>query len=259
MKNVCKLTSFIGFALALASSPALSQAPAQPAVQPIVAHVDPVVLPVDQQATREQLFKMFEVMRTRETIQNSLKMAAEASKPQLVKTTDELIATTPIMNKMTQGEKDKYRQIMYKFSEDNMNILNIDQMMEDNIEVYQKYLTRKDVDMQIAFVSSEEGQHFLNQLPGILKESTERAMKNMGTKPIDRSNQLTKNIQELINTAQAEQLNNQSDSNSQAGSKRASFLDRLGMLVNALSSAYTPGQSFAKTLEKAAESSASQQ
>jgi hypothetical protein len=253
MKKVYRLAAVTGMGLAMVPLLALAQTQAQPAVQPNAVSVVPMVLPADQQATREQLLKYYEVTRLRETLETTFKRVAEQSKQGTEKTVDETIANTPVFNKMTSAEKEKYKEIMYKFAEQSTTVLKVDQMIEDCIEVNQRYLSRSDLDAMIDFFGSTAGQHFLNQQPAILQEMSDRTTKEIGTQYKDLSGQMSKDIQALVAAAQAEQSNNQ------AGSKHTSFIDRLGTLVNALSNAYTPGQSFSQTLENAVKSSVNQQ
>lgn len=239
---VCTLV--LGLALAGASS---AQVPPQ------AGAVQPEVLPVEQQATREQLARYFEVLRARETLASILKMAAKASKPQIDKSVDDLLATTPVLNQMTAQEKDQYRQIMYKFAEQSSSVIDMDLYLQDSIEVNQKYLSRSDVDALIAFYSSPAGQHFLNQQPAVLSELMQRSMPRISTRVKDLSDQESKDLQALIAAAQAAQ------SSAQAGAKHATLAECLGKLVNSLADAYVPGQSFSKTLTKVVADAASTQ
>jgi hypothetical protein len=70
MKHTCKFAAVLGMGLALAPW-ALAQAPAaQPETTPAVAPA----IPEDQQATKEQLAKLFEVVRLREQLASVTRM-----------------------------------------------------------------------------------------------------------------------------------------------------------------------------------------
>jgi hypothetical protein len=59
----------------------------------------------------------------------------------------------------------------------------VDTIIEDMIPVYQKHLTKADVDAMIAFYSSPSGKKILHEMPAIMAESMEavypRLQKNM--------------------------------------------------------------------------------
>ena len=46
----------------------------------------------------------------------------------------------------------------------------VDQMLEDAVPVYQKHLTKTDVDAMISFYSSPTGQKLLREMPAIMSE-----------------------------------------------------------------------------------------
>ena len=55
----------------------------------------------------------------------------------------------------------------------------LDQMVEDIIPVYQKHLTRSDLDSMIAFYSSPIGQKLLDELPAMMQETMQVASSHM--------------------------------------------------------------------------------
>lgn len=53
------------------------------------------------------------------------------------------------------------------------NILNVDEVIDNIMPLYDKYFTQEDLEGYVAFFSSERGQKFLKALPLIMKESVD--------------------------------------------------------------------------------------
>jgi len=73
---------------------------------------------------------------------------------------------------------------MNKITDDMMASMPMDEIMQAMIPVYQKHLTKRNVDDLIAFYSSPTGQKMLKEMPGIMAEAMQTMMPIM-TKHID--------------------------------------------------------------------------
>jgi hypothetical protein len=175
MNKTCKFAAVLGIGLALAPW-AVAQAPAsQPEATPAVAPA----IPEDQQATREQLAKLFEVVRLREQLASVTKMMPALMQRQMQEQFKQMQKDHPEMKSMTEEQQQATAKVMGKYMEKVMNIYTSDEMIADMSSIYQKYLTRSDVDGIIAFYTSPAGQHMLDAQPMIMKESMTMAMQRV--------------------------------------------------------------------------------
>lgn len=60
-----------------------------------------------------------------------------------------------------------------KKSEEIRKILNVDEVIDNLVPLYDKYFTQEELESYIAFYSSAQGQKFLKAIPQIMKESVD--------------------------------------------------------------------------------------
>ncbi|HSZ16091.1 MAG TPA: DUF2059 domain-containing protein [Terracidiphilus sp.] len=149
-----------GFGQAITVSPsgAMTQEQAAPAIPP------------EDQATKEQLAKLFEVMRIRQQMQSMRRivpMMVESQMREQLKTMNTQVAGGP---KTTADQRAAIEQILRKYVDQAVNLYPIDEMIDDMTGLYQEHLSREDVDALIAFYSSPAGQHLLDAQPKIAQE-----------------------------------------------------------------------------------------
>ena len=112
-------------------------------------------------ATKADILRMFEVMHTRDQIQQVMEQAMHQmqamNRVELKKRRPEL--TDQDLDRM---EKDS-AEIMKDFP--------ITEMMDDMVPVYQKHLTHADVRALITFYSTPTGQKLLRDLPALTAEA----------------------------------------------------------------------------------------
>ncbi len=165
---------------------------AQPASAPTI--------PADQQATKEQLTKLFEVMRLRQQFENMMKMLPASVQQEVHAQMKEMMARTPDSQKLTPEQQAALDKLMTKYIEKAQDIYPVDQMMEDAMAVYQRHMSRSDVDAYIAFYSSPPGQHLLDAQPVILKEYVPVAMQRVQERSKELYAQMAVDVQEFIKT-----------------------------------------------------------
>jgi hypothetical protein len=90
-----------------------------------------------------------------------------------------------------------FNKIMDKFMEKAMNIINIDEMIDDVTVVYQRHISRTDVDALIAFYSSPTGQRLLDQQPAIMQEYMPMVMNRVQARSSALIGGLTNDLEEL--------------------------------------------------------------
>jgi hypothetical protein len=175
MKKASWITVMFGMGLALTSWTAAQSPADQPAASPAVA----VVVPPDQQPTKEQLAKLFELMRVREQLASVTKMMPALMQQQMQTQIQQMQKDHPEMSSMTEEQQQAFGNVMNKYMQRVMNLYTSDEMIADMSALYQKHLTRSDVDGIIAFYSSPAGQHMLDMVPVIMQEFMPVVMNRM--------------------------------------------------------------------------------
>jgi hypothetical protein len=196
MNNQCKFAAIIGFGLALAPWTIFAQAPAAaPAPETATA----AVIPPDQQPTKEQLYKLFEVMHLKDQMQSMMKMMPALIQQQ-VKEQQKQVASKLPGGALKPEQQEDISKIMDKYMEKALSVYSIDQMLEDLATIYQRHLSRVDVDAYIAFYGSPAGQHLLNLTPVMMQEYMPMAMKRMQESTKTLTDDMTREMLECINT-----------------------------------------------------------
>ena len=168
----------VAMGLALTSCGAFAQTPAeQPA--PAAAAAQPAEIPADQQATKEQLQKLFEVMRIRQQMQSLTQMMPTLVERQMRQQMQAMAAKETDGKGPTPEQQEAMAQVMKNYMEKAMNIYPVEQMLDDMSAVYQRHVSRADVDAFIAFYSSPAGQHLLDAQPAIMREFMPMVMQNV--------------------------------------------------------------------------------
>ena len=163
------LLIFASLISALTGNVLVAQQPASQAVPAPVPAVAAPAVPPDQQPTKEQLARLFELMHVREqtaivrrTMTGLLQQQMHA---QINGAEDRANG-----GKITQEQQAALDRVMDRFVEKAMTLYTIDEMLDDITGIYQRHFTREDVDAYIAFYSSPAGQHFLEIVPIITRE-----------------------------------------------------------------------------------------
>lgn len=193
-----------GFALvaglALAALPVLGQStPAQQAA-PDQSAPPAAAIPLDQQATKEQVEKMFEVLRLRkqmETMMNMVPRMVEQSFQMQMKSINERL---PQGKRMTPQDQAAIQKVMNKYMEQARNIYSIDEMIADAVPVYQRHISRADADVVIAFYSSPAGQRLLDEQPAMTREYMGVVMSRMQTRSARLTDEMQADIQRIVKT-----------------------------------------------------------
>jgi hypothetical protein len=168
MRKIQAAAVFAAFTFASwawAQSPAARSAPAtqQPAA-------DAAVVPPDQQATREQLTRLFEVMRLRKQFDSMTKMMPAIVQQQVHEQMEEMAAAVPGGKQLSPQQQDAFDKLTNKYLQKATTLYPADEMIGDAMTVYQHHMSRTDVEAYIAFYNSPPGQHLLDAQPVIMKE-----------------------------------------------------------------------------------------
>lgn len=137
--------------------------------------------PAGDQPSRDELMKMFDVLRVRQQTANVMETVLAQMKQQLE---GDIQKRYPNLSPEAQAK-------LEGSISDAVNLYPVNEMLDDLIPVYQKHLTREDVDAIVGFYSSPAGQHFLDKMPMM----TQEAMKTMMTKLQVRSAEYAEKVQ----------------------------------------------------------------
>lgn len=162
----------------------------------------PVAVAADQQPTNEQLAKLFEVMRLREQMQSMRQMVPSMVQQQIQSAMSQTEANLPAGTKLTREQRAGMEKVMSKYVGKAMDLYPADEMQTDMTAIYQRHLSRDDVDGLIAFYSSAAGQHLLDAQPVIAQEYMPLVMGKVS----ERSQAMTKEMmKEMAQFAPAKQ------------------------------------------------------
>lgn len=199
MNRTCKFATVVGMGLALASYSAFAQAPSAPQAGAAAPEaVAAPVIPPDQQPTKEQLAKLFEVMRLKEQLASMTKMMPALMQQQMQEQAKQMRKDHPEMASMTEEQQQASAKVMSKYMGRVMNLYTSDEMIADMASIYQKHLTQPDVDGMIAFYSSPAGQHLLDIVPVIMKEFMPVVMQRINERIKPLTDEMTKEMAEII-------------------------------------------------------------
>lgn len=144
----------------------------------------------DTPATKEDILKLFRVMDT----QDQMRQVMQQVIGQMAEMNREALKKRP-----SGVTEDDLAQMDREFKEV-AKTYPVDQLMEDMVPVYQKHLTKADVDAMITFYSSPTGKKLLHEMPAMTSEGIQAAyprmqknldaiMKRMDEKPPGAPNQ----------------------------------------------------------------------
>jgi len=215
MKRARFIVVVLGAGLTMMSYVMFAQAPegqsgqgVQPMKHEIKLIQEPVpessAIPTDQQPTKEQLAKLFEVMRLREQLQSYMKMIPAMVQNQIKAQAKDLTSKLPGGGTIKPELQATIDRTMDKYLEKALNLYPIDEMLDDLTTIYQRHLCRSDVDAFIVFYQSPAGQHLLDQQPAIMKEYMPVVMDRMQQRSKALTDELTREMEELSKTPAAE-------------------------------------------------------
>jgi hypothetical protein len=150
----------------------------------IAGYVSAQQNPADAPATKEDVQQYLQIMHSREMM---AKMADAMSKPM-----------HQMMHEQYLKDKDKlpadFEARMNKMMDEMFKSFPWDEMLDAMVPVYQKHLTKGDVDALMAFYSTATGQKLIKEMPEITGEAMQEMMPLM-RRSMD---QMTHRMQEEI-------------------------------------------------------------
>src|SRR6202012_3481569 len=136
-------------------------------------------LPEDQQATKDQITKLFEVMRLRQQMDTMMKMIPAMAQQTAQQQEKALVNTLARNAKLTPEQQEKIDQMTQRIISKAIASYPIEGIIADATTVYQRYISREDADGMITFYGSPAGQHLLDAQPVIMREYMPLVMDRM--------------------------------------------------------------------------------
>jgi hypothetical protein len=127
-----------------------------------------LALPVpaaDAPATKEDILKLFDVMQVHQQMREVMSSMMEQQSALVQETMKKRYP------QITQQRLAQFDAMM----QESMKNFPVDAMVQDVVPVYQKHLTKADVDAMSAFYSSPTGKKLLREMPEMTSESMEAA------------------------------------------------------------------------------------
>ncbi len=119
-------------------------------------------LPPDQQASREQLAKLFEIMRTRQMFQMMMGEVPAGIKQTVQITLQERTSQLTSGKQLNAQQLEAIGEVQNRYIVKALNSCPIDELFQDLVPVYQRRFNRSEVNTLIDFYSSPTGQHLLD-------------------------------------------------------------------------------------------------
>jgi hypothetical protein len=143
----------------------------------------------DAPASREDVLKLFDTMKTRDQMKAVLDSVTRQQRTMMHEA----------MRKRFPQLTDQELARLDQFSSDIMKDLPLDGMLDDMIPVYQKHLSKADVDAMGVFYASPTGQKLLREMPAMTAESMQAAsprLQGMMDKVMDRAQKMAQEDQD---------------------------------------------------------------
>ena len=153
--------------------------------------------PADQQPTPDQLQKLFEVMRIKQQMQSMRTMVPGMVQQQIQSAIKQTEEGMPAGSKPTPEQREKMQAIMNKYVAKAMDLYPTDEMLNDMTTIYQKHLSKDDVEGLITFYGSPAGQHLLDAQPVIAQEYMPMVMTKVGQRSQTMMKEMMKEIAEV--------------------------------------------------------------
>jgi hypothetical protein len=135
---------------------------------PIVAQVT-VPIANDAPASREDILKLFDVMQTREQMRQVMRQVTVQMRSM---SREQMQKTNPNITAEELAKIDARAEQM-------IESVPVMDMMNDMVPVYQKHLTKADVDAMIGFYSTPTGQKIMREMPAMAAEGMQALQPRM--------------------------------------------------------------------------------
>jgi len=104
-------------------------------------------------------------------------------------------------SKLTPEQHEAMQKVMNKYVGKAMDLYPPQEMLTDMVGIYQRHLSKNDVDGLIAFYSSPAGQHLLNAQPAIAQEYMPIVMGKVQERSVAMTKEMMKEMAEIAPAA----------------------------------------------------------
>ncbi|MCU1308502.1 MAG: hypothetical protein JWN45_3197 [Acidobacteriaceae bacterium] len=143
--------------------------------------------------SREDVLKLIDKLRLKSTMELMLKQVVAQAKAS---------ARQAFLARLPEATAEQ-QAIMGKLTDDTFAEINVDELLQDVIPVYQRHLSKEDVSEIIAFYSSRSGQKMLDETPAMMAEMSQASGTRMQQKMSAISRKIDERMAELLKTVQA--------------------------------------------------------
>lgn len=171
------------------STPAAGASAGQPAV---------AAIPIDQQPSKEDVEKFFEVMRLRQQMENMMKMMPGVIEQSYQAEIGNINAQLPRGQRLSVQDQAAIDKVFKKYLDRAMNIYPVDEMIADAVPVYQRHISKADLEAVIAFYSSAAGQRLLDEQPVIMSEYMAVLMPQIQDRSKALSRQMNAEMEQIV-------------------------------------------------------------
>ena len=168
----------------------------QPASPDAQAETQARVIAPDDQPSNEQLARLFEVMQLKQQLANMTKTLPAMIQQQVSQQLKSMTASMPA-GSITPEQQAAFDKIMKKYMDKAMSLYPADEMIADMSGIYQRHLSKEDVDAMIAFYVSPAGQHLLELSPVAMKEYLPLVMSKMQSRSKALTDEMTKDMETI--------------------------------------------------------------
>jgi len=112
-------------------------------------------------------------------------------------------ADLPPGTKLTPEQREGMQKVMSKYVGKAMDLYPAEEMLTDMGAIYQRHLTKDDVDGLIAFYGSPTGQHLLDAQPAIAQEYMPMVMGKVTERSQAMTKEMMKEMAEFVPSKQA--------------------------------------------------------
>ena len=135
----------------------------------VLIAISPLLAQSDAPATREDVLKLFNTMQIHEQMRLVMDTVAKQQRAMMHE----------VIKKRSPQITDRELAKLDQLTSDVMKDMPLDSLLDDMIPVYQKHLSRSDVDAMNVFYSSPTGQKLLHEMPAMTAESMQAAGPHM--------------------------------------------------------------------------------
>jgi uncharacterized protein len=155
------------------------------------------VIAPDDQPSKEQMARLFDAMHLRQQMANMTKTLPAMMQQQVSQQIKSLTASAS-GTQLTPEQQAAVDKLMKKYMEKALSLYPPDEMIDDLSGIYQRHLSKEDVDGIIAFYTSPAGQHMVELTPVAMKEYMPLVMGHMQERSKALTDEMKKDMQEAV-------------------------------------------------------------